>query len=274
MKDEKGLNLTNRNSADKSHEPEFKNPASNLSRLDPRSAKLKILLWDIDGTLMSSTQTGSFREYFEKVMLKVYGSAGRLETLQVSGMTDTQIFYESLKDEGFTPERILEATPQLLPIFKEEMSRVVEQNKHAYRMFPGVREILEATSKNPNFLNVLLTGNLSVAAEIKLSYFDLWKYFETAPNIFGEISHDRRELGKAAPEIISSFLGVKLEPKQFIVIGDTPNDIAAARAFGATMVSVATGRNHPPEELAKFGPDIILKDLSDTAAVLNILENL
>jgi phosphoglycolate phosphatase-like HAD superfamily hydrolase len=188
-------------------------------------------------------------------------------------MTDTQIFYEALRDEGFTPEQILAPKEELLKVFKEEMTRVVEKNNHSYRILPGAREILEATANDPRFYNALLTGNLSVAAEIKLGSLDLWKYFENAPNIFGEISHDRRDLGKAAVKIVGDFLNAELKPEQFIVIGDTPNDIFAARAFGAKMVSVATGRNHPPEELSKFNPDVLLENLSDTRKVLEVLES-
>jgi phosphoglycolate phosphatase-like HAD superfamily hydrolase len=246
---------------------QFQTPKSN-------DQNLRILLWDIDGTLMTSTKSGAFREYFAPAMMKVYGSSGKLADLNVSGMTDTQIFYEALREEGFTPEQILAPKDEILKVFKEEMLRVVERNKPSYRMLPGARQILEATSQDPRFFNALLTGNLSVAAEIKLSHLDLWKYFENAPNIFGEISHDRRDLGKAAVRIVGDYLNLDLKPEQFIVIGDTPNDISAARAFGAKMVSVATGRNHPAEELSKFDPDVLLENLSDTQKVLAVLESL
>jgi len=248
-------------------------PDSNQNQnLKSKIQNLKILLWDIDGTLMSSTVHGEFKKYFAPVMKEIFGSAGKLADLQVSGMTDTQIFYESLKDEGFTPAQILARVEKLLPVFKKAMSEVIGNTEKPYQIKPGVREILEATTKNPQYLNALLTGNLSVAAQIKLEYFDLWKYFADKPNIFGEISHDRRELGKAAVKTIGKFLSVKLKPEQFIVIGDTPNDIRAARAFGAKMVSVATGSKHTKEELLKYKPDIVVDNLAEK--VLKILETI
>jgi phosphoglycolate phosphatase-like HAD superfamily hydrolase len=73
---------------------------------------------------------------------------------------------------------------------------------------------------------------------------------------------------------VGKYLNTELKPEQFIVIGDTPNDIRAARAFGAKMVSVATGKNHPAAELEKFKPDVLLENLSDTKEVLQILKNL
>lgn len=244
-----------------------KNPKSKIQNL-------KILLWDIDGTLLSSTVNGAYKQYFEPVMKEIYGSSGKLADLQVSGMTDTQIFYESLKDEGFTPEQIHASMEKLLPAFKKAMTEVVGKTETPYEIKPGAREILEATSKNPNYLNALLTGNLSVAAQSKLEYLDLWKYFAGKPNIFGEVSHDRRELGKSAVETVGRFLNAKLTAEQFVVIGDTPNDIAAARAFGAKMVSVATGKNHPKKQLLKYKPDIVLENFSNTENTLKILETI
>lgn len=242
------------------------------TRIIPDVNNLRVILWDIDGTLMSSSVHGAFKKYFAPVMKEIYGSAGKLSDLQVSGMTDTQIIYESLKDEGFSPEQILGAIEKLLPVFKRAMQDVIGKTETPYEIKPGVREILTATAGNPRFLNALLTGNLSVAAEIKLRHFDLWKYFEGAPNTFGEVSHDRRHLGIAALKTVEKFLDAELKPEQFVVVGDTPNDIAAARAFGGRMVSVATGKNHPPEQLAEYKPDALLVDLSDTREVLRVLE--
>ncbi|HLL99629.1 MAG TPA: HAD hydrolase-like protein [Pyrinomonadaceae bacterium] len=236
--------------------------------------KLKILLWDIDGTLMRSTVQGAYKEYFSRTMQRLFGSAGSLETMQVSGMTDTQIMYEALRGEGFTPERIFAAKADLLKIFKSEMTGVLAGNGEPYEALRGAREILDETAKNPGFINALLTGNLSVAAEIKLKSVRLWHYFENAPNAFGEVSHDRRELAKEAGRLFKDFYKFDFQPRQFIVIGDTPNDIACARAFGAKAVAVATGRNHPPQELAAYQPDALLEDLRDTKKVLELLENL
>jgi hypothetical protein len=70
---------------------------------------LRILLWDIDGTLMRSTVQGGYLKYFSETMRKVFGSAGTLNEIVPSGMTDTQIMYEALRGENFKPEQILSA---------------------------------------------------------------------------------------------------------------------------------------------------------------------
>jgi phosphoglycolate phosphatase len=52
-----------------------------------------------------------------------------------------------------------------------------------------------------------------------------------------------------------------------VLIGDTPLDVAAARATGARSVGVATGTSSAAE-LAAADADAVLPDLTDTAAVL------
>lgn len=233
-----------------------------------------ILLWDIDGTLMRSTVQGGYIKYFSATMRKVFGSAGRLAEILPSGMTDTQIMYEALRDENFTPERIFERKDELLKVFQAEMKIVLDAAGEPYETLGGVREILTETAKNPLFVNALLTGNLSVAAQTKLEAVGLWHYFADSPNAFGEISHIRRELAREAGKLFNEKYGYNFNPEQFIIIGDTPNDIDCARAFGAKVVAVATGRNQARETLRAHAPDVLLEDLTDTAEVVRILSNL
>lgn len=235
---------------------------------------LRILLWDIDGTLMRSTVQGGYKKYFSATMERVFGSAGMLEEIVPSGMTDTQIMFEALRHEGFTSERIFENTDELLEIFKQEMTKVLAAGGEPYEALPGAKEILAETDKDARFINALLTGNLSVAAETKLSSVGLWQYFQNAPNAFGEISHRRNDLAIEAGKLFNECYNFNFSPKQFIVIGDTPNDIACARHFGAKVIAVATGRNQSAEKLSSCEPDAILENLVDTPKVLRLLEDI
>lgn len=241
----------------------IENPKSKIQNL-------KILLWDIDGTLLRSTVEGGYKKYFAATMRKVFGSAGTLDELTPSGMTDTQIMYEALRGENYTSERIFAEKPRILEIFKEEMTKVLADKGEPYEILPGVREILRATAEDARFENALLTGNLSVAAEIKLKTVDLWNYFSESPNAFGEVSHNRNDLAIEAGRLFNEKFQYDFLPSQFIVIGDTPNDIACARAFGAKVIAVATGKHETRANLEKHAPDIILDDLSETDKVLEI----
>src|SRR5204863_420640 len=110
------------------------------------------------------------------------------------------------------------------------------------------------------YLSALLTGNIEPAAYLKLEISGLSEFFRL-PGAFGDDSFDRRDLPELAAQRINKHLGADLQPEQFIVIGDTPNDIACARHFGARVLAVATGRVHSAEELAACEPDALLPDL-------------
>ena len=233
------------------------------------SNSLRIILWDIDGTLVRSRRQGVFKDYTTPVMVRVFGTAGRLHELGVSGMTDLQIVSEALRDEGFTAEQVRGRAGELVPLYLEELERLTRAEQVFYAL-PGAREALEALEREPRYLNSLLTGNVEPAARLKLRLVGLGDFFQL-PGAFGEDSHDRRDLPAVARERISRHLGKDLSPDQLIVIGDTPNDIACARHFGARAVAVATGRSYTAADLLAHSPDAVLPNLEDTALLLHTL---
>ncbi|MDQ3586654.1 MAG: hypothetical protein M3407_12860, partial [Acidobacteriota bacterium] len=86
--------------------------------------ELRVLLWDIDGTLVRSARSGAFKDYTVPVLESVFGTAGRLHEMTVSGMTDLQIVAEALRDEGFTHEQIRARLDDLQTCYMTEMERV------------------------------------------------------------------------------------------------------------------------------------------------------
>jgi phosphoglycolate phosphatase-like HAD superfamily hydrolase len=240
----------------------------------PHSAieELRVLLWDIDGTLLISKRHAAYKDYFGPSLVKTFGTSGCLDSMTVSGMTDLQIAQTALSDEGITIDEIKLRIKEWTRCFDREMQSVIDSG-HTWEVLDGAREILAATKNHPRFYNALLTGNLPSAAQMKLEKVGLWDFFDL-PGTFGDESHNRNDLPAFAADRINKALGVELNPSQFIVIGDTPNDIACARHFGARAVAVATGRNTPPELLLAHKPDVLLRSLSDTEEALRALENI
>jgi phosphoglycolate phosphatase len=234
---------------------------------------LRILLWDIDGTLVRSTRVGVFREYTAPMLEKVFGTAGRLAEMSVSGMTDLQIAVEALRSEGITLEFIGERLEDLRRQYMQEMERVTGNGARLFRALPGARKILKTLAEHSRYRSALLTGNIEPAAQLKMSLVGLSSFFQL-PGAYGDESHDRRDLPALAAKRINRTLGLELPPSQFIVIGDTPNDIECAKHFGARAVAVATGRAYGPDELLSHNPDALLPGLSDTRLVLRTLGGL
>ena len=234
---------------------------------------MRILLWDIDGTLIRSSRAGGYKVYTIPVLEEIFGTAGQLADMRVSGMTDLQIVFEALNDAGISQEEILARADVLVARLTEEARRVTGNGVKFFELLPGVRETLEALAAHPRYESALVTGNIKPMAELKMELVGLEKFF-TLPGAFGDESHNRRDLPARAAERIRKHLGIDLAPEQFIVIGDTPNDIDCARHFGARAVAVGTGRFYTRDEIVACEPDAILDDLSDVRVVIETLDKL
>src|SRR4030081_559648 len=242
------------------------NTKSSSSFILPPSS-LRVLLWDLDGTLVRGQRYGVFKDYTVPILKTVFGTSGSLGEMMVSGMTDLQIVEEALRAEGITREHIMARKDQLLSCYIEEMKRATGNGAHLLAAMPGGREVLRRVADHPRYLSALLTGNIKPAAYLKVELTGLAEFFQL-PGAFGDESFDRRDLPAIAAQRINEHLGANLQHEQFIVIGDTPNDIACARHFGARVVAVATGRMHSQDDLLAHEPDALLPDLLDAELAL------
>ena len=231
---------------------------------------MRILLWDIDGTLIRSAKIGGYKEYTIPVLEEIFGTSGRLAEMRVSGMTDLQIVYEALSDAGISREDILARAEVLVSRLTEEARRVTGNGVKFFEVLPGVRETLQALADHPRYESALVTGNIKPMAYLKMELVGLDQFF-TLPGAFGDESHNRRDLPARAAERIRNHLQMDLAPEQFIVIGDTPNDIDCGRHFGARTVAVGTGRFYSRDEILTHNPDKFLPDLTDVDLVLKTL---
>src|ERR1700694_73746 len=239
-----------------------------ISRSQPiDTLSLRVLLWDLDGTLVRGRRYGVFKDYTVPMLTRVFGTAGSLGGMMVSGMTDLQIVEEALRGEGITREQIMARKDELLRCYLEEMKRATGNGAHMIEAMPGGHEVLKRVEDHPRYVSSLLTGNIEPAAYLKLELTGLSEFFKL-PGAFGNESFDRNDLPALAAQRINEHLGANLPPQQFIVIGDTPNDIACARHFGARVLAVASGRMHSTEEFLVHEPDALVPDLLDADLVM------
>jgi phosphoglycolate phosphatase-like HAD superfamily hydrolase len=114
----------------------------------------------------------------------------------------------------------------------------------------------------------LLTGNVQPGAMLKLDRFQLGEYFRFGA--FGDDHEDRCELARIALEKAERIAGRPVRGDETTVIGDTPRDVACARAIGARAVIVATGLVSR-EELQRSEPDILLESFEDVEGTLQAI---
>lgn len=236
---------------------------------------MRILLWDIDGTLVNTGGAG-MRALARAVEFHP-AAAQALQRLRLGGMTDRRIarLLCGAARHRNDPSRELET--HVREVEPHEIERVLagylahlrESMPAAtgYQVLPGVVAVLDATDR-AQAVQALGTGNLEEGARIKLEHRDLWRRFRFGG--FGSDAEERAEILAAARVKAEAHLGRPCAPEEFVVVGDTPRDIAAAHANGFACVAVATG-GHAVEELASHHADDVLPTLEHPEAADRIL---
>ena len=222
----------------------------------------RLLLWDIDSTLINSAGAGL--ESLKEVIARRYGTEDDLRDIEVAGRTDAAIARSILHKYGVEPDAATVAA--FLDEYIELLAKFLPRLEG--RVLPGIVEILERLHRKPDRVLALLTGNLRRGAQLKLERYGLWQYFEFGA--FADDHHDRNELGAFARRRAHEKYGHEFDCAAIDVIGDTAHDIACGRVFGARTIAVATGSSSR-EQLARHNPDFLFDDLSNVDDVIATL---
>ncbi|MCB9799488.1 MAG: HAD family hydrolase [Candidatus Omnitrophica bacterium] len=217
---------------------------------------MKMLLFDIDGTLLLSGGVG--KTAFEKAFEEVFDIPGSWGNTIPDGKTDPIIFEEILKREltrPYTPDEYRRLFDRYAFYFKQHI-----HDSPRFRLMPGVPELLEYLMGYDQLLLGIATGNISKVSEMKLNRAGLSHYFRFGG--FGCDHGERIRLVETAIGRGEKISGESFANKDIYVIGDAEADIRAAKALGLNMISVATGST-PKETLAELGPDFLFDDLTD-----------
>jgi phosphoglycolate phosphatase len=221
----------------------------------------KLILFDIDGTLVLTGGAGG--RAMARAFEDVFGLQHGMASISMAGRTDAWIVAQMAANHGLT------CTPDLLARFHESylghLSHEIHQPGPQKGVLPGVRDLLDELTAHTGAHLALLTGNFERGAQIKLEYFDLWRYF--AAGAFGDRTHDRNSLLHTARERVVAVGGPSVNAADTVIVGDTPLDVAVALAAGARSLAVATG-SYDAAALRASGADVVVEDFRDVGAVL------
>jgi phosphoglycolate phosphatase-like HAD superfamily hydrolase len=244
---------------------------------------MKLLLFDIDGTLLLSGGAG--RRALERAFFALHGVRDGMEDVPFAGRTDPAIVGDIyLRGLGRAPEphemrALFDAYIRLL---EEEIARA-----ERYAVMPGVAELLPMLAARNDLLLGLVTGNMERAAQIKLGRAGLSHHFRFGG--YGSDSEDRVALTRLAIErgrrlaaqsaasdapgrtSESSHSAAGATASSAFIIGDTPADVRAGKAARAFTIAVATG-GADFETLAAESPDLLLRDLTDAQSLLSAID--
>jgi phosphoglycolate phosphatase len=249
------------------------------SRCYHRGMRRRLVLWDVDDTLVHSADIGrylfqiAYHEMFGREMPEASLMAGRtdraisLEVLTLAGVRDP-----ARQVDAFIT-RLRERAPGLADLARTS----VREKTGAEHAIAALAALPGSCQENGNqaggvqrdrlVVQSLLTGNVREIAELKLGPFDLVRYLDLDAGAYGNEDEVRARLVPVARRNAARTYRHDFAGEDTVLVGDTPLDVAAALAEGARAVAVATGR-YTVAELAAAGPHVVLSDLADTGQVV------
>jgi phosphoglycolate phosphatase len=220
----------------------------------PVSDLIKAVLWDIDGTLLTTGGAGAVA--WQRAFEELYGVEANIDEHTRAGMTDpeiTEIIFADVVGRPGAPEEHAAVVAKYL----EYMPDAVAESS-GYRVMPGIAEILPRLAE-AGIVQGVVTGNVEPAARIKLARGDLDRYFSFGG--YGSDDRDRVKVTERAIKRGGEALGAPLDPAATISVGDTPRDITAGHGAGIRVVGVATGAYSVAEQ-EEAGADWAIADVT------------
>ena len=225
---------------------------------------MKIALFDIDGTLLATRESG--KRSMGRAMLALLGTEGPREH-RYDGKTDKQIVREALQLRGFSDADISKHMDAVIARYLVELEADLSCPDQGAIVLPGVHALLEAVDDDKSMVLGLLTGNVEQGATRKLRAAGI-EPNQFLVHAFGsdhEVRHELPRIARAA-----TLLGRAVSAEACVIIGDTPNDVACSRPIGARAIAVATG-HYSVADLQACSPEAVFADLTDTCAVLEAI---
>ncbi len=228
----------------------------------------KLVLFDIDGTLIASNQVGTKAMY--RAMEGFLGSSDALRRIHMAGMVDWGIWREALGSEGYSADEADAHVPDLWRSYVAELAYILASPEHRDpEILPGVCPLLKALDEREDILLGLLTGNIEPGAWLKLGKVGLDRFFRFGA--FGNDAAERPSLPAVAVERAATFAnGHHFTKKEIVIIGDTVHDIACGESLGVCAIGIATG---PADvnTLCAAGADYAFESLEDWHTVLDVI---
>jgi phosphoglycolate phosphatase len=221
----------------------------------------RLILWDIDGTLLSADGAG--RNAVRDALVEVFGTTGPIGGYSFAGRTDPEIVRHLMRGAGFADADIDERMPEVFRRYVAKLEREIVNVE--VTPLPGIPQLVDRMeAAGGEVVLGMLTGNVRDGARIKVEAAGLG-FDRFRVGAFGSDHADRPELPAIAARRARELTGVEFSGKEIVIIGDTPLDVACGRHLGVRTVAVATGR-HPVDELAACDPDHVFADLGDVDA--------
>jgi phosphoglycolate phosphatase-like HAD superfamily hydrolase len=232
----------------------------------PGNNSMKLVLFDIDGTLISARGAATYElnngtdNKFAYALKKAFGITVSLDFSKHKGSIDKRTLWLAAGANGVQKKEFDEQFPFLAEYMYEYFERQ-KKDLSLYKAIDEAHDLVLLLSHNPDFRIGVLTGNIPLIASWKMEQGRVRQYFNFG--LYGDGADDRIELAKTVFPKAREFFGTDFKPDDITVIGDTVTDVLCGKAIGAHTIAV-TDLGHDAEETIKAEkPDVLVRTLGD-----------
>ncbi len=225
-----------------------------------------LVLFDIDGTLLIRASAEHARAVLAAIE-DVWGVAvGEVPPVQAAGRTDIEIARQILAFHAVEGAAFDSRLGDFRAATETHYEHLVPDDLSAH-VAPGAVAALDLLAADDAVRLSLVTGNIEAVAHLKLASAGLGRYFERGQGGFGSDAEDRAALPAIARGRAGAVWngGAAWPRERTVVVGDTPRDIACARADGVRVIAVPTGP-YGADDLREA--DVVLPGLHALAGAL------
>jgi len=216
---------------------------------------LKLVLFDIDGTLLLSGGAGL--RALERAFAELWSIDDAADGVEYRGLTDP-IIVQSIARGRLGRELDSAEFARVVDVYLGHLDDTLRESAD-FRTLPGAPELVRELAGREDFSIGLVTGNFEPAAWRKLGRAGLDGYF--AYGGFGSDASDRADVTRIALARGRARSGAN---GSAVVIGDTRHDVRGAAEAGVPCLAVATG-HAGVEELRAAGARWAVPGLDDPA---------
>lgn len=225
----------------------------------------KIPLFDVDWTLLKGKNPAHLNA-FDYALHTVYQlpASATVQDHLYEGKIDSQILMEVAQQYGVSEkqskEKIYDAMDATVDYFMKHVS------EGHYDLMSGVKELLEEL-KALDIPVGLLTGNIEEIGWKKIEIAGIRAYFIFGG--FGSLAFKRVDLIPIAKKRLEEILGEEIALERFVIIGDSPLDIACAKAGNIQVIAVAAG-DYKKHHLSEA--DLVVESLEEKEKIIDFLK--
>jgi len=217
--------------------------------------RIKAILFDVGGTLIHTIEPliTAISMAFAQNKIKVPSSE---EIIAQLGKSATKII-NAILPKALTnfEEKARDCISSFQEIFPND---VLDE----FKAIEGVQKTLKML-KDANYRLGVITALRRAELDKLLTKFELISYFEVI------VTADDVQNIRPSPEIINKAISLlNVQPREVVCVGDTVNDILAAKNAGTYVIAVLTGAQ-TEDVLRREHPDAIINDINALPSLLD-----